>query len=166
MQWIIIKSGCTVHNSVSDTFFHNQSSKIVKTKIVCQLLPLALLMVVLGCSKKDDASSVSPDVATSVTGTYIINGIIYSGQPYPITPDKANTIKISRTNTETVSMEVKTGTTGAAFSDIALSETTGAVSFRKTYADGSSVSGNIAKDTLTFYNIRSDAGVVGYRASK
>lgn len=135
----------------------------MKTKITYKFLPFVLLMLVMGCSKKEDV--VAPDLAVSAVGTYRISALTSSGKTVTITPSSSNIIVITRISTNNVDIVINTTTSTAPVPGVTLTGTTMAISFQKTYTDGN-ISGTIDNSTVTLSAITNSGATATYIASK
>jgi hypothetical protein len=144
----------------------------VNTKILYQLLPFFLLVIVWGCSKNDDDSTIGPtssELATAAKGVYQISSVTVSGKTTTVTPSSTNTIEIIPMDTNLVYIGVNEGKNVIAMSSIKLSGTEKAINFQETFTDGST-SGNITNGIITIRiasgTVTGNARSASYVASK
>ncbi|QHV96534.1 hypothetical protein [Spirosoma endbachense] len=144
----------------------------MNTKIVYKLLPFFLLMIIWGCSKNDDASTIGPtstELATAAKGVYQISSVTVSGNTTTVTPSSTNTIEIIPMDTNLVYIGVNEGKNVIAMSSVKLTGTEKAINFQETFTAGST-SGNITNGTITIRvatgTVTGNARSASYEASK
>lgn len=135
-------------------------------KTTCYALTLSLLMLLISCSKKEDA--VAPDLAAFAAGTYTVTSLVVGGKAYTGSSIITGTaVVLSRVSDNVVSVVYKVPGKSdiTLYSSLPLSGTTTAISFQQKATNGT-ISGSLAGRVLSYNTVFNDGTSESYIASK